>query len=141
RVVVAAAGVVVARAVEAAGILDGEGVAATVIDVTSPDRLFRRWQRPARAAVRSGRSLVGGGGLSGLVTRAERTAPLITVHDASSHTLAWLGSAVGLRQVALGVDEFGQSGRVDDLHRVTGIDADHIVNAALAALDAPAAGA
>ncbi len=134
RVVLAASGVAVHRAVEAARTLDDEGVAASVIDMTSPDRLFRRWQRSRRRAVRSGRRLDPGDGLGALLVPAEHDAPLVSVHDASSHTLAWLGSALGLRQVALGVDEFGQSGTVDELHRVTGIDADHVVNAALAAL-------
>ena len=37
--------------------------------------------------------------------------------------------------VPLGVDEFGQSGTIDDLYRHVGIDAQHVVDAALLALD------
>ena len=55
------------------------------------------------------------------------------MHDASSHALAWIGSALGTRQVALGVDRFGESGTIKDLHALTGISTENIVNAALLA--------
>ena len=58
----------------------------------------------------------------------------MSIHDASSHALAWIGSALGMPQVALGVDEFGQSGTIDDLYRAHDLDAGSIVNGALAAL-------
>jgi pyruvate dehydrogenase E1 component len=61
-------------------------------------------------------------------------APVVTVHDAASHTMSWLGSALGVPAVSLGVDTFGQSGAVSDLYRVHDLDAGSIVNAALAAL-------
>ena len=69
-----------------------------------------------------------------LVPPNERHQPVVTVHDAASHSLAWLGSALRTRQLALGVDRFGESGGVEDLHRATGIDIDDIVNAALISL-------
>jgi pyruvate dehydrogenase E1 component len=37
--------------------------------------------------------------------------------------------------VPLGVDRFGQSGTIPDLYAAEGIDADHIVEAAILALD------
>jgi pyruvate dehydrogenase E1 component len=61
-------------------------------------------------------------------------APVVTVHDAASHTMAWLGSALGVPAVSLGVDSFGQSGTVPDLYAAHDLDAGSIVNAALAAL-------
>ena len=60
--------------------------------------------------------------------------PVVTVHDAASHTLSWLGSALGVPAVSLGVDSFGQSGAVADLYRANDLDSGSIVNAALAAL-------
>jgi pyruvate dehydrogenase E1 component len=56
------------------------------------------------------------------------------VHDAASHSLAWIGSALGTRQYTLGVDRFGESGTIADLHELTGIDAGSIVNAVLIAV-------
>jgi pyruvate dehydrogenase E1 component len=61
------------------------------------------------------------------------------VHDGASHALAFLGSAFGAPVVPLGVDDFGQSGSRAALYRAYGIDVDTIVNAALLALELPAA--
>jgi pyruvate dehydrogenase E1 component len=61
-------------------------------------------------------------------------APIVTVHDAASHAMAWLGSAVGVPAVPLGVDTFGQSGTVADLYAQHDLVPGAIVNAALAAL-------
>jgi pyruvate dehydrogenase E1 component len=48
--------------------------------------------------------------------------------------MSWLGSALGVPAVSLGVDSFGQSGSVADLYRAHDLDSGSIVNAALAAL-------
>ena len=56
------------------------------------------------------------------------------MHDAASHGLAWIGSALGTRQYTLGVDRFGESGTIADLYELTGIDIGSIVNAALIAI-------
>jgi pyruvate dehydrogenase E1 component len=48
--------------------------------------------------------------------------------------MAWLGSALGVSCVPLGVDQFGQSGSVHDLDGVHDMLPGHIVNAALTAL-------
>ena len=61
-------------------------------------------------------------------------APLVTVHDAASHAMAWMGSAMGVPAVSLGVDTFGQSGTVSDLYELHQLTPGDIVNAALAAL-------
>jgi pyruvate dehydrogenase E1 component len=53
------------------------------------------------------------------------------VLDGHSHALAFLGGALGVPQIALGVDDFGQSGARGDLYRHYGVDADAIVRAAL----------
>ena len=61
-------------------------------------------------------------------------APIVSIHDGSSHALAWLGSALGSPQVAMGVDSFGQSGNIQDLYRIHDLDSGSIVNGALAAI-------
>ena len=60
--------------------------------------------------------------------------PIVTVHDAASHALAWLGSAFGVPCVPLGVDQFGQSGAIAELYELHDLLPGSIVNAALAAL-------
>lgn len=125
------AGAVLPQVLEAARELADEGVVAHVVDVTSPGRLFRSWQRTVRQAVRTATTP----SLPGTVRAAlPERAPIVSVHDASSHALAWVGSAVGMPQVSLGVDAFGQSGTMADLYRAHDLDAGSIVNAALAAL-------
>jgi pyruvate dehydrogenase E1 component len=130
----AASGPVVAEAVEAARLLVAEGVAATVIDVTSLDRLYHGWRAAHTRAARTGRPARSDFHLATLVPPGERHAPIVTVHDASTHAMAWLGSVFGQRVVPVGVDEFGQSGSVDELYELFGFLPDQIVNAALVAL-------
>jgi pyruvate dehydrogenase E1 component len=48
--------------------------------------------------------------------------------------MAWLGSALGVPSVPLGVDQFGQSGSVSELYELNDLLPGSIVNAALAAL-------
>ncbi len=133
-VVLATCGALVPEALVAAAELEDEGVAATVVVVTSADRLYRSWQGALRSAVSGDRTGAPGIGAR-LLSPPERGRPVVSVHDAASHSLAWLGSALGSPQVPLGVDRFGESGTIADLHRVTGISAGHVVNAALVALE------
>jgi pyruvate dehydrogenase E1 component len=136
-VFLAASGAVLPEVLVAAGELADEGIAATVVDVTSADRLYRAWQRTLRQGVRTATAPSIPGALrSAFLTSGEHggRAPIVTAHDAASHTLSWLGSALGVPAVSLGVDSFGQSGAVADLYRANDLDAGSIVNAALAAL-------
>jgi len=124
-------GAVLPEVLQAAAELADEGIAATVVDVTSADRLYRAWQRTLRQGVRTATAPSIPGALrSAFPDRA----PVVTVHDAASHTMSWLGSALGVPAVSLGVDTFGQSGAVADLYRAHDLDSGSIVNAALAAL-------
>ncbi len=130
-VYLAGCGAVLPEVLAAAAELADEGIAAHVVDVTSADRLYRAWQRTLRQGVRTATAPSIPGALR---TVFPDRAPIVTVHDAASHTLSWLGSALGVPAVSLGVDTFGQSGAVADLYRAHDLDAGSIVNAALAAL-------
>jgi pyruvate dehydrogenase E1 component len=131
RVHLAGCGAVLPEVLAAAAELSEEGIAASVVDVTSADRLYRAWQRTLRQGVRTATAPSIPGTLR---TAFPDRAPIVTVHDAASHTLSWLGSALGVPAVSLGVDSFGQSGAVADLYRAHDLDPGSIVNAALAAL-------
>jgi len=130
-VYLAGCGAVLPEVLAAAAELADEGIAAHVVDITSADRLYRAWQRTLRQGVRTATAPSIPGALR---TVFPDRAPIVTVHDAASHTLSWLGSALGVPAVSLGVDTFGQSGAVADLYRAHDLDAGSIVNAALAAL-------
>jgi pyruvate dehydrogenase E1 component len=125
---IAVSGALVPEAVVAARYLQREGIAANVLNLTSPRRLYECWQAARRADTSSA-------ALDWLILPGERQAPIVTVHDASSHALAWLGSVHGAPVSALGVDRFGQSGARNDLYRYAGIDSESIVEAAFALAD------
>jgi pyruvate dehydrogenase E1 component len=112
----------VPEAVEAARFLHDEGIAANVFAITSADRLYAGLGDPA-------------GHLATLIPERERRAPIVTVIDGASSTLAFLGAAFGVPVVPLGVDRFGQSGTREDVYRHFGIDAEGIVAASFRALD------
>jgi pyruvate dehydrogenase E1 component len=135
KVIFAACGAVLPEAVHAARVLADEGVAATVVDLTSPDRLYREWRGELASATRAARApALQSLQLARLIPFDERRAPIITVHDAASHSLAWLGSVFGQRVLPVGVDEFGQSGSIAELYDAFGFLPDQLANAALVAL-------
>jgi pyruvate dehydrogenase E1 component len=112
-----ATGVMVPEAVTAARELAMAGIRASVFVVTSPDLLYRglRDRRPY---------------LEELVGADEEDVPIVSVVDGHSHALAFLGAALGVVQLPLGVDDFGQSGTRRDLYAHYGIDATAIARAA-----------
>ncbi|HEU4675466.1 MAG TPA: pyruvate dehydrogenase [Motilibacteraceae bacterium] len=127
----AGSGAVLPEVLAAAAELAEEGVAAHVVDVTSLDRLYSAWQRTLRQGVRTATAPSVPGALR---TAFGDRAPVVTVHDAASHAMAWLGSALGAPCVPLGVDAFGQSGSVRELYELHDLVPGAVVNAALAAL-------
>jgi pyruvate dehydrogenase E1 component len=135
RVVLAAAGPILPEVLLAAAELADEGIAATVLNITSADRLYASWQASRLSGIRAAAVPSSIGHLeTTLLLPLERAAPLVTVLDGASHALAFLGAVFGQRTVPLGMDRFGQSGARDALYNYAGIDAGHIVNAALIAL-------
>ena len=137
-VIVAASGAVMPEAVAACTSLSEEGVRAVLIDVTDQTRLYRGWAETQRSAIDNARRSNDDFHLATLIHSSERRLPIVTAHDAASHSMAWIGSVFGQRTVAVGVDEFGQSGTIDDLYRLFGLGAQQLVNAALVAIDRPA---
>ncbi|HUO65535.1 MAG TPA: 1-deoxy-D-xylulose-5-phosphate synthase N-terminal domain-containing protein [Terriglobales bacterium] len=116
-----AAGVMLPEAIEAARALRAQNIFASVFAVTSPDKLYRGLRDPRPY-------------LEDLVTAEEEDVPIVSVLDGHSHGLSFLGSALGVPQMALGVDTFGQSGSRRDLYAHYGIDAPAITHAALTLL-------
>ena len=132
---IAVGGIMVPEALDAARRLHAEGVAANVVNVTSPNRLYGALRAARQAQLADARRPLDLGHLATLLLPEERRAPIVTVQDGASHSLAFLGSVHGVPVVSLGVDQFGQSGSRAALYKTTGIDTDQIVNAALLALE------
>lgn len=131
--VIAVAGPPVVEAMEAARELEEtEGMSIRVIAVTSNDLLFRGWQRALQATDQN--DFPGEPGhLANLVPPQLRGAPIITVHDASPHAMAWLGSVWGAPVHALGPTAFGQAGSIADLYSAYRLSPGKIVNAVIGA--------
>jgi pyruvate dehydrogenase E1 component len=119
-----AAGVMVPEAVEAARMLRAENIFASVFAVTSPDKLYRGLRDPRPY-------------LEDLVTPDEEDVPIVSVLDGHSHGLSFLGSALAVPQLSLGVDNFGQSGARRDLYAHYHIDPSAIAQAACTLLGRP----
>ena len=120
---IAATGAMIPEACAAAVYLWREGIAANVLNLTSPRRLFETWRTTPRSAQNTL--------FSWLILPEERHAPIITVQDGASHALAWLGSALQAPVIPLGVDHFGQSGTQSELYHHFAIDWEAIAAAAL----------
>jgi pyruvate dehydrogenase E1 component len=130
-VYLASSGAVMPEVLAAAKQLALEGVIAHVIDITSLGRVFGSWQRTLKQGIRTATTP----SLPGVLrTTFTEKAPIVSIHDGSSHAMAWLGSALGMPQVAMGVDNFGQSGNIPDLYAIHDLNAESIINGALAAL-------
>ena len=126
-------GVMLPEAIEAAHMLHKEGIAASVLNLTSPRRIYEVWQqnRTRTASSKLDERLP----FDWLIPMNERYAPIITVTDGASHSLAWFGSVYGAPTISLGVDSFGQSGYRETLYKHFGIDAQGIAEAAFEVLE------
>jgi pyruvate dehydrogenase E1 component len=124
QVSLVAMGVSVGEACTAHDELAAGGVEADLVVLTSADLLYRALR--ARQGLARGEDAI----LDALFP-PERAAPLVTVLDGHPHALSFLAAVNGVQVAGLGVDDFGQSGDVGDLHRHFGIDPDTIVGAAV----------
>jgi len=130
EIVIAYQGTVAPEAIAAAGFLAEDRRDVAVLAVTSADRLNAGWQAASRARMR---------GLAHASSHVERLlsqlpafARFVTVIDGHPATLSWLGGVRGDRVASLGVEHFGQSGRIADLYAHHGIDTKAIMEAAQA---------
>ena len=108
--VVAYTGVVAPEAVAAVGRMAEARRAPALLAITSADRLNaagRRHSARARRGMRAHAAQV-----ERLMAAVPRDAGVVTVCDGHPAALAWLGSVAGHRTRALGVEHFGQTGRM-----------------------------
>ncbi len=127
-VVIAYQGAVGPEAIRAAGLIGEDRRDVGVLAVTSADRLNAGWTAAQRARARGSPNAVSL--VQRLLDPLPRHCTIITVIDGHPATLAWLGAVSGHRTVSLGVEHFGQTGRISDLYAHFGIDTPAIVAAA-----------
>jgi pyruvate dehydrogenase E1 component len=119
---IACAGAVTPEALAALAMVREDIPGAGLLLVTSADRLHAGWRREGATST-----------AARLLAPLGKDAALVTVLDGHPATLSWLGSVLGHRVHALGVDRFGQSADIPDLYRVHGLDSDAILDACAAA--------
>ena len=117
-----ASGVMLAEALSASDSALEDGIYANVINITSPDRLFRDWM----AQCRGERHPVY---LDTFLPPGDRQTPAVTLLDGHPLALAWLGNVLHAPLRALGVTAFGESAALPDLYHAHRIDADAVLSA------------
>ena len=87
-------GAMLPEAVEAAQQLKQHGIFANVFNVTSADVLFHDYMATQQQNMQGQRYE---SWVEALVPVAERSAPVVTLHDAHPHTLSFIGGALATR--------------------------------------------
>ena len=124
RVTLVGVGAVMVEVLEAATMLEEARIGCDVICLTSPDLVFRA----AEASRGFGDGTVE---VLGRLFPPDRAAPIVSVVDGHPHSLAFLGAIRRQAQTPLGVRDFGQSGTLEDLYEVYGLDTETILGSAL----------
>ncbi|TMV04240.1 transketolase [Ruegeria sediminis] len=123
-VVIAYQGAVADEAIAAAGMMGEYRRDIGVLAVTSADRLNAGWT--AAQTARAQGDMTAQSHAEHLLRRLPSTCTLVTVVDGHPTTLSWLGSVMGHRTLAHGVEHFGQTGTIGDLYRHFRIDRDSL---------------
>jgi pyruvate dehydrogenase E1 component len=124
-------GVMAPEVFEALEILKEDNLDVSVLSITSGDRLYKNWKEAQKQRSIGNKVL---SRIEELFLDTRKESVIVTLIDAHSSSLTWIGGAVGKKTVSLGVDEFGQSGNLKDLYQHYSIDADAIVDACAQAL-------
>lgn len=89
--------------------------------------MYSSWQREVKVGLRTGRNPIAPSWMS---EAFPQQGPVVTVHDAASHSMAWLAGALGVHGISIGADSFGQSGSVRDLYKLHDLTPEATINAA-----------
>ncbi len=130
EICIAYQGAVAPEAIAAAGYLAEDRRDVAVLAVTSADRLNAGWQAASRARMQGDAHAQSH--IDALLAQLPAFSGLVTVLDGHPVALSWLGGVRGHRALSLGVEHFGQSGRIADLYAHHGIDTNAILKAAQA---------
>lgn len=128
QVTLVGVGAIMPEVVRAAEVLAEQGITAGVVCLTSPDLVFRSFNRRGAVGGAEGDDIVD------VLFPEHHRAPLVTVMDGHPHTLSFLAGVRGDRIRCLGVTDFGQSSSLEDAYELHGIDTGAVVDAALGLL-------
>jgi pyruvate dehydrogenase E1 component len=98
-----------------------------LLSITSPDLLHRGWTAAQAARWDGERRL---SHIEKILSDLAQNAGLVTIADAAPAALSWLGGVRGQRVAPLGIERFGQTGSLPDLHAAYRLDGAAITEAA-----------
>ena len=127
RAVIAYTGALAPEAIKSVGLMGEDMRDIGILAITSADRLSRGWSAAQKRRQNGNKQALSH--IERLFSDLPQGASLITVCDAHPTTLSWLGSVMGNRTRALGVECFGQTGTISELYRYYGIDVQGIIKA------------
>jgi len=99
---------------------------AGLLNVTSPDRLYYDWTKSIKER-REGK-VNAKSYIESLLSMLPSNSSIITLHDGHPLSLNWLGSVLGQKCYALGVQNFGEAGNIRDLYKKHNIDSEAVVD-------------
>ena len=126
-------GAIIPEVLEASKILEEWKVNVNVINVTGPGVLFQKYQNWVHSKFQN--SDDSPNPLLKLLDGINTKVPSITITDSHPHSLVWIGAALGSQTYSLGINDFGQSGEVEQLYEEYMLDTQTIVDACLDALN------
>ena len=91
-----------------------------ILIATSPDTLYSDWVNAKNNNTVSH--------IEKTLDLYTRNTALVTVIDAHSSSLAWVGSVLGHKVYPMGINKFGQSGDLDEIYSYTNIDFKSIID-------------
>ncbi len=117
-------GAMFSEVVEAQKELLKEGISSNLINITGPGPLYRNFHN----------NNLNGSHLLKILGN-HTNLPSLSIIDGHPHALSWIGSALGVKSISLGITEFGQSGDQKDLYEYYGLDKNSIQEAVYKILD------
>ena len=114
-------GVIVGEVLNAVEAMKEDNLNIGLFIVSSPDRLYQDWLESTKKT-----------NFTSFIERQlsiiEISTPIITIIDGHSSSLSWIGSVKGQRIIPLGVNNFGQSGDLNEIYKISEIDLNSIVD-------------
>ena len=119
-------GVLAPEVLEAVNILREDAPNISILVITSADRLYKDWKNTQNERLKGNNSK---SRIEEIFSDTLDDSVIVSILDAHSASLSWIGGVVGKKTISLGVDEFGQSGNLHDLYKNYSINSDSIVDA------------
>lgn len=126
EVIIVFSGVMAPEVLEASKQMQEDEINISILSVTSNDRLYKNWRQSHKD---KSLGINNKSRIEEIFENTNKNSVIITINDAHSSSLTWIGGAVGKKIISLGVDEFGQSGNLIDLYRHYSINSEAIVDA------------